>query len=495
MRLNLENGGPTRPESPPGPIGGQVRFTPGRIEHNARLVERVLAAVPARSYAMSALLSLLKIEVTTAVPTASISCERRPVLRINPAFVAQHCASDEHLFLLVMHELHHVLLGHTRLFPRVTPAHNLAFDAVVNALLAVRFPARAYTSFFLDLYGNQRGPFRLLAPPGVVQIDREHLNALHRVLYGSGSTAQEVFRAIIEEVATGGAPHGGLRGGSPWGSGTPVLLGSHSVESPDDWGTAGAVDAAVVEEIRRIIEKWPSPEEPTRGRSLNGLLRGDAVSPRKPERRVLEAVRRALTAAARPGHRRARARHAVARVQVPFPDLRDRRGGVARATNIAPLLYDVLLPCRPGRAEAAASVYLDVSGSMDPYVPVLYGALSTLATYVAPEVHLFSETVSTVPLRALREGLVRTTTGTAFDCVLEHALALRRERGGAGKVLVLTDGYVGRPAPRLARATSAAGIELRVLLTPGGWRQDLAGLAARIDELPVLEGGEALDRA
>ena len=36
---------------------------------------------------------------------------------------------DEHLFLLVMHELHHVLLGHTRLFPRASRAHNIAFDA------------------------------------------------------------------------------------------------------------------------------------------------------------------------------------------------------------------------------------------------------------------------------------------------------------------------------------------------------------------------------
>src|SRR4051794_16257286 len=113
---------------------------------NDLIVARVLNAVPAASYEMGALLSVLRIEVTTEVPTACVSCERRPVLRINPEFVETWCRTDEHLFLLVMHELHHVLLGHTRLFRRTTVAHNIAFDAVINAMLCRRFPQRAYTS-------------------------------------------------------------------------------------------------------------------------------------------------------------------------------------------------------------------------------------------------------------------------------------------------------------------------------------------------------------
>src|SRR5215831_9397043 len=119
------------------------------------LERRVLNAVPAAAFEMNTLLSLLHIEETDAVPTASISCERRPVLRINPTFIRERCRTDEHLFLLVMHELHHVLLGHTRLFPRASRAHNIAFDAVINAMLVARFPADAHRSFFLDLYGDE----------------------------------------------------------------------------------------------------------------------------------------------------------------------------------------------------------------------------------------------------------------------------------------------------------------------------------------------------
>ena len=62
------------------------------------LTERVLNAIPAGAYEMNALLALLRIEETGTVPTASVSCERRPVLRINPEFVRRHCQTDEHLF-------------------------------------------------------------------------------------------------------------------------------------------------------------------------------------------------------------------------------------------------------------------------------------------------------------------------------------------------------------------------------------------------------------
>ncbi len=108
---------------------------------NETLALRLLNALPAAAYEVTALLGLLRVEESRDVPTAAVTCERRPVLKLNPDFVAEHCASDDHLFMLVMHELHHVLLGHTRLFPRATPLHNVAFDTVINALLCTRFPA------------------------------------------------------------------------------------------------------------------------------------------------------------------------------------------------------------------------------------------------------------------------------------------------------------------------------------------------------------------
>ena len=429
------------------------------------LVRRVLDAVPARSHALGALLSLFRVEASEDVPTACVSCERRPVLRVNPHFVEEHCRTDAHLFLLVMHELHHVLLGHTRLFPRVTPAHNVAFDAVINALLSTRFPEEAYTSFFTSQYGDETGPLRLLAPPGKTKARPARLAALHQALYEGRATAEEVFHAIVTELEA-----------------VPIqlarLLGSHGGEGR--WGTEGPVDARVMDAIRRIVEKWPPPEDPVRGRSLGDVLKNETLAPESDvDPAVLAATRQALLGAADRGTRRAERSEGPRPALLPLPDPADRRAGVARALGTRPLLYRSSLLDQRGRADGATHVYLDVSGSMDPWLAALYGALASLRRHVATDVHLFSTRVETVPLRALLEGVRTTTGGTDVACVLEHALA-----GRARRALLVTDGYVGQAPADLVRRAESKGLEIRALLTPGGWRRDLEPLAALIHELP-----------
>ena len=350
------------------------------------LVRRVLDAVPARSHALGALLQLFRIEATEDVPTACVSCERRPVLRVNPRFVEEHCRTDAHLFVLVMHELHHVLLGHTRLFPRVTPAHNVAFDAVINALLCVRFPEEAYTSFFTQQYGEAKGPLRLLAPPEGKPVEPPRLAALHAALYEGRATAQEVFHAIVTEVEI-----------------TPdvlaALLGSHGGRE-GEWGTEGPADPSVVDAIRRIVEKWPPPEKPIRGRSLADVLKGESVTPAPGvDAAVLAAARKALLGAADRGRKDARRAEGPRPAIVPLPDPHDRRAGVARSLGTTPLLYRSTLVDPRGRGDGATHVYLDVSGSMDPWLEDLYAALGALRRHIAPDVHLFSTRVVTVPLR------------------------------------------------------------------------------------------------
>lgn len=438
-----------------------------------RLVGRVLNAMPAGGYEMHAFLSLLSVEATADVPTASVSCERRPVLRLNPAFVARHCRTDEHLFLLVMHELHHVLLGHTRLFPRFTPAHNVAFDAVINALLCLRFPQAAYTSFFLDLYGERRDVLRLLAPPraggttGVAALDR-----LHALLYApeSAVTSEEVFARIVEGC---GGVSADLVGD---------LLGSHAEDDDGLWGTGGPADADVVAAIRRLVEKWPPPAHRRAGRDIGDQIaekRIDVVS--MLPARVRAAVHRSLTGAAVVSGRTRVPAEAHVAARMPVPDWRDRKACTLLALGTPPLLFDTAVASRTGRARESAEVYVDVSGSMDGYLPVLCAALRAHRDLVTDQVHLFSTKVVTVPLAQVVRGVAASTEGTDIACVLDHVLE-RRSR----KVLVVTDGYVGQPGRRARGRLRQRRCDVRVLLTPDGWRSDLAPIASRIDTLPPL---------
>ena len=93
--------------------------------------------------AFARLLNLLDIEATDAVPTAAVTLGGRSRLLLNPRFVAEKCLADHDLVMLVLHELHHVALGHTRLFARLTPAQNWAFDCVINAQLCRLYPRAA----------------------------------------------------------------------------------------------------------------------------------------------------------------------------------------------------------------------------------------------------------------------------------------------------------------------------------------------------------------
>ena len=123
---------------------------------------------------------------------------------------------------------------------------------------------------------------------------------------------------------------------------------------------------------------------------------------------------------------------------------------------------------------------------MGAYVPLVYGALVALRNYVEPEVLLFSTKVVPIAMGDLRKGHVTSTGGTDITCVFEHVL-----KDAVAKALVITDGYVGRPAPRQAEAIQRARAEIRVVLTPEGHRPDLGDLAARMDELPRLDHARA----
>src|SRR6266550_375739 len=126
------------------------------------LAERLARALPAASYELETLCRVAGIEWSRTIPTAAVTCDDRTRLLVNPDFVAQHCPLDEHLFLLVMHELWHVLLAHTRLYARPTPAHNIAFDAIINAGLARQHPTPEYLVFFEQFNSADEFPALLL---------------------------------------------------------------------------------------------------------------------------------------------------------------------------------------------------------------------------------------------------------------------------------------------------------------------------------------------
>ena len=478
------------------------------------IVSRILDVLPAHSFEMLTFFSLFQVRLSEKVETACVTCREAPVMLLNEAFIESHCKTDEHLLMLVMHELYHVILGHTRLFPHSTPKLNVIFDAVINAILCSLFPGEEYTSFFTSYYPADEMPFALLRPPGE-GTPPEAEEAL-RLLYGENGCATyydvaQALAAMPDEIfillgppaggigapAAGDGSGAGAGGGddeSPGGGGEtgdkdgpPVLLGSHEADG------SGAPSPELKELLDKIIAKWPCPNRPLRGRDMGGEERerefgdggaGDAA--------LARALRRLMRKATLPGpaEMRRRAVHEVATESSTFlPTWTDRTHEAREMALGEALLWRVQTPVRRPvcRDRRKAFVYLDVSGSLEDKVATLAGAIEPFHRKGLCAVHVFSTTVAETTVKDLSASRFRTTGGTDINCVFEHVLSLPA-RKRPKSIVVVTDGYTGSPAPALAERFRAAGMKMFVGLVEDDGHdasRALAGIAESFDRLPT----------
>jgi hypothetical protein len=433
--------------------------------------ERILDCFPSGTYALQALMQVVEIVESTKVDTAAVECRIQPRMLINPEFVETWAQTPEKLMMLVMHELHHVLLGHTRLFPSATRVDNLVFDAVINALLSRMFPAPAHTAFFTDFYADDKFPECMLRPPNGWKPDNypappaalkgkklQPLARIHRALYSEkGATYHDLIDALkgrLTEATVQGV----------------ALIGSHD----QDGSTAGHLESRsplLVEAVRKIVERWPQPPDPIAGRSFSDLLRDEEVAPeRKPSNaKILMGLFRRIALAGDLGKRKSTTAVGPYAVTTPVPNF-DRRSIVLGALGVPALLHGATIMHRQRSASEPIHVYVDVSGSIGDLKGALYGALLSCREFIHPQVHLFSDNVADVTFNQLRAGKCKSTGGTSIDCVADH---MHKHR--VRQAVVVTDGYVGQPEGIHQRTRSRA--VLGIALTPGNSnRNDLASV-------------------
>jgi hypothetical protein len=393
---------------------------------------------------------------------------------LNPQWINEHAATPEKLVMLTLHELHHVMLGHTRLYPRATPLDNLVFDAVINAMLCHLLPDRACVAMMTDFYREDRFPECLLRPsrgwkpgqPGVVpqplySAKLMHLQSLYAQLYTPQGVGYDELRDALQRTVTPEILQG------------VTLLGDHRDET-DGASSAGQLEIrspALLGEVRRIVERWPQPTDPIRGRSLANELKRMAVKIVPPSN-ATRLARLLQRVGAHSQHGCLQGIRSIPHLaETPLPTM-DRRSAVMRSLGAQPLLHRTTVPTRRmAPSSDRVHVYLDVSGSVTGMVPALYGAVLACGPRVHPVVHLFSTKVFDVTLQQLRAGRCETTNGTCIECVGEHMT-----RHGVRRAVLVTDGFVGKPGASTHAAMKQAVVG--VALTPGSTqRADLEEVA------------------
>lgn len=444
------------------------------------LLSGVLDLTVAAPLALGSFVSVSAVEWSEGVRTACVECAHRPRLLLNPDFVKERCTTRERLAMLLLHELSHISLGHTRLYPRPTVLHNLAFDAVINARLVHSLQAGGidpgpYTALLESCYAPDEVPMFLLRPaPGWPRSDWDAaaeaptaLRSVHRRLYDAAEAERVTYTEILLALREWAADNPDGVDGEALAN---RLLGGHGRTPEETAALSGGRDNAAAELLHPTLSALGLEGEAAGARRSASLIEIDG---HRAERRLQQALekllRRVLTdEAGRSG------RHSSVRTPVLSVDpSRDRRaagrGLLARRFSAPkPLLFSSSVDeRRPDRA--AAVVYVDVSGSMGDWIQRLHGALVPLRRLLTADVFAFSGAVDSTPLGQFVAGSVPTSWGTAIDPVLEHAVDLAsRTHAPPRRALVLTDGWFTAPARPLAERLRSTGMELHVAVAGNG---------------------------
>lgn len=414
---------------------------------NADYFESILEdLIDENMLACAAVLRILDVRYTDTVPTLAVTTQDRPRLLVNLDFVRTHCQGETGVKTLLLHEFLHVLLNHTMDFKTVTPALNIALDAVINSIIH-RLAGVEYSSFFRKYYREASGVLRLLAPPnlspGYVRPKGRGEARITRILgnlYAGKLVVEDIHDLAQQLSVPAGIEH--------------FLLGNHDdLEKPDKAGEDTTADAdakdavtvlseAVDDSLRQMDASgiWREAKLPGMGSALAGTdIFGTSDSLRDWQRDAWRVLGRCLT----DDENNRQTTSVDIPVTLPVLTPSDRRAWLRAGWS--PILPSALsTTCVPRRETGqTAQVYLDVSGSMTAELTALVGLLWKLRRHVRSPFWSFANTVEPAEIV---DGQLKTrgSGGTDLNPVLEHIL-----KTGPQKALIITDGYVGGIDPTL----------------------------------------------
>lgn len=370
--------------------------------------------------ACQALYRIAEIQFSSDVPTMAVSLEENPRLYINLNFCKEHLRTEYDVKTILIHEFLHVLLGHTKRYTETSLLLNIATDAVINAIIHRTF-GTLYSNFFRRFYGKNNIAF-LLRPPDdeKIRLKKEKISAEnliglkhgHLQVY-NGTLCADDLNELLESLRI------------IQSADDIIFLGDHSGKSISKensnlldgiikkikpgliWGktrgTAAALEEREIKQIQTVtLSRWKQQTY----RILQKCLIGQQGHQQKWQQRDMI---------------------------LPVLNTKDRRAMARFFTSRAiPLVQHATVFPEP---VGSASIYLDVSGSMDKEIKQLMALLYLFRGTIQYPLWVFSNDV--YPAR-FRYGklLYKTSHGTSIQCVFEH---LRKH--AIQKCLILTDGY------------------------------------------------------
>jgi len=355
------------------------------------------------------------IEASDACPTASITANGH--MRYNPRFVREHVASREDLFCVVVHELMHPMFGH--FVYQNGELENIAADMVINATISQVFSVPSGEGTLFRKFYRPEGIEGLLRPRSCMRESR--YRDLYEAFYGNAAKGKKLSTGEVINSLRILTPEARAR--------AVILLGGHGCSARTGTpGYSAETPARIAQDFQNAMSRG------------TGNYAGFSDELRSLFCQVLKthlSLRKAMLQGYLTRRKVDRFKQIVHQPRIgvsPIPIHPSKRDLVLLSAGVLPLHFHNRVH-QPETEERGLAVYLDVSGSVNAHLPKVLGLLQSLASDLKT-IFLFSNQVIEVTLKTLLQGNVRTTYGTDFDCIAEHALDNRLD-----KAVILTDGY------------------------------------------------------
>jgi len=326
-------------------------------------------------------------------PTAGIA--KDGVLAYNPEFVARYVTCKEDMFSLIFHELLHPMFGH--FIYDSGKIENIAADAIINAVISTLYPDQSREGSLFKKTHSPRGLDGLMRPSSRMQNSRywriyERLYPEMRRIEETMTTGEliQTLRILVQTEELDSV----------------MLLGTHGTTDDSDTSLGSMpqeVLARLAEDIKRSVRENGGKQA---GYSQNLIeLFMEALRTHLSMRKVLLqkfATKRKID--------RFKELLQDRRISVsPIPVHPSKRDLVLLAAGIWPCYFHNHLS-KPQKRNRGLAIYLDVSGSVNEYLPQILGILKSLRKEMST-IFQFSNKVVETSFETLLKGNIQTTFG------------------------------------------------------------------------------------
>lgn len=358
-------------------------------------------------------------------------------LYINLEFWNKHLRTEEAVKFVLMHELMHHVLGDTAILRKreknkikiIDDLEGIATDARINALLTALLDSRGEGKSFPEVFYEPTGLPGLLRPNSDAKIDKEFKLLYTQIYsYDEGMKGYEDILATLKLILANRVQKINI-----------ILIGGHGTGEGED-GVEALKD--MPKEIRDAL--IGALLEGGKMGGIGGAAGEMFIKLLKNQRQI----DRKLFAAYSTTHKINMIRsywRQKRKSKKPVPISPSRRD-IARMviTGQMPVMWSVS-KTRQSKKEVGVAIYLDVSGSVQSYLPKIIRMIVSMKREIEL-VYGFSTEVKDHTMSDLKRGKIDTTGGTDFDCVAKHILEKEYS-----KCIIITDGYASMSSENSAK--------------------------------------------